>query len=167
VTPDYRSVFEALHKHRVDFVVIGAVAMVLHGSARVTRDLDICYSRDRRNLNRLAKALKPFAPTLREAPEGLPFSLDSATLQSGLNFTLRSTAGELDLLGEVTGIGGYEAVVRLSVIMTVYDHDLQVLSLEGLERAKRAAGRLKDLVDLAEIREIRRLSRRDKDEGVP
>jgi len=161
VTPDYRSIFEALHKHRVDFVVIGAVAMVLHGSARVTRDLDICYSREPGNLDRLAKALKPFAPTLREASEDLPFSLDSATLQAGLNFTLRSTAGDLDLLGEVTGIGGYPAVARLSVLLPVYDCDVRVLSLDGLERAKRAAGRLKDLADLAEIREIRRLSRPD------
>jgi hypothetical protein len=157
VTPDYRSIFEALQRHRVDFVVIGAVAMVLHGSARVTRDLDLCYSRDGENLNRLAKALAPFAPTLREAPEGLPFVLDPATLKAGLNFTLRSRVGDLDLIGEVTGLGGYQAVVRLSVVMTVYDRDVQVLSLDGLERTKRAAGRLKDLADLAEIREIRRL----------
>jgi hypothetical protein len=163
VIPDYRSIFDALRKHKVDFVVIGAVAMVLHGSARVTRDLDLCYSRDRRNLGRLAKALKPFAPSLRGAPESLPFSLDSATLQAGLNFSLRSTAGDLDLLGEVTGLGGYTAVARLSAVMTVYDHELQVLSLDGLERAKRAAGRLKDLVDLAEIREIRRLTSRKDD----
>jgi hypothetical protein len=157
VTPDYRSIFEALDEHRVDFVVIGAVAMVLHGSARVTRDLDLCYSRERGNLDRLAKALTPFAPTLREAPADLPFLLDSPTLKAGLNFTLRSSAGDLDLIGEVTGVGPYPAVVRLSVVMTVYERDVRVLGLDGLERAKRAAGRLKDLADLAEIREIRRL----------
>jgi hypothetical protein len=161
VTPDYPAIFEALQTRKVDFVVIGAVAMVLHGSARVTRDLDICYSRERGNLDRLAKALKPFAPALRDAPDGLPFSLDPATLRAGLNFTLRSTAGDLDLFGEVTGIGGYAAVVRLSIHMTVYERDVRVLSLDGLERAKRAAGRLKDLTDLAEIREIRRLIGRD------
>jgi hypothetical protein len=160
VIPDYRSIFDALQVHRVDFVVIGAVAMVLHGSGRVTRDLDICYSRDRSNLDQIARALKPFAPTLRGAPDRLPFSLDSATLRAGLNFTLRSKAGDLDLLGEVTGIGQYPAVARLSVMMTVYDHELQVLSLDGLERAKRAAGRLKDLADIAEIREIRRLTQK-------
>lgn len=158
--PDYRVIFEALRDHRVDFVVIGAVAMVLHGSARVTRDLDICYSRERHNLDRLAKALKPFGPTLRGAPHDLPFALDAATLQAGLNFTLRSTAGDLDLLGEVTGIGGYPAVRRLSAVMTVYESDVWVLSLDGLERAKRAAGRLKDLADIAEIQEIRRLRER-------
>jgi hypothetical protein len=159
VTPDYASILGALDTHRVDFVVIGAVAMVLHGSARVTRDLDLCYSREPGNLGRLARALKPFAPTLRGAPEELPFVLDSATLKAGLNFALQSTAGDLDLLGEVTGVGTFAAVVRLSVVMTLYGRDIRILSLEGLELAKRAAGRLKDLADLAEIREIRRLNR--------
>jgi hypothetical protein len=155
--PDYRALFDALDGHHVDFVVIGAVALVLHGSARVTRDLDICYSRDGANLKRLAKALKPFAPTLRGAPSDLPFTLDAATLEAGLNFTLQSTVGDLDLIGEVTGIGGYPAVRRLSVLMPVYDRSVRVLSLDGLERAKRAAGRLKDLADLAEILELRRI----------
>ncbi len=156
--PDYQSILKALDKHHVDFVVIGAVALVLHGSARVTRDLDICYSRERANLDRLSRALKPFAPTLRGAPSGLPFKLDVATLQDGLNFTLQSSHGDLDLLGQVTGIGAFAAVQRLSPAMRLYDRDIHVLSLDGLEQAKRAAGRLKDLADLAEIQEIRRLA---------
>lgn len=157
--PDYERIFAALDRHRVDYVVIGAVALVLHGSSRVTRDLDLCYSREPGSLDRLAKAVAPLSPTLRGAPDGLPFVLDVATLKAGLNFTLRSSAGDLDLLGEVTGIGGYGVVARLSVTMSVYGRDVRVLSLDGLERAKRAAGRLKDLVDLAEIQQIRRLSR--------
>jgi len=157
VIPDYRAMLDALDRHDVHFVVIGAVALVLHGSARVTRDLDICYSREPANLERLAKALVPFAPTLRGAPIDLPFTLNRATLDAGLNFSLQSTVGDLDLIGEVTGIGTYPAVRRVSVPMTVYDHAVRVLSLDGLERAKRAAGRLKDLADLAEILELRRL----------
>lgn len=159
--PDYRAIVESLDRQNVDFVIVGAVALVLHGSARLTRDLDLCYSRDNGNLDRLAKALKPFAPTLRDAPSELPFTLDAPTLRGGLNFTLRSSAGDVDLLGELTGIGGYAAVRRLSVLMKLYDRDVAVLDLEGLERAKRAAGRLKDLSDLAEIREIRRLRNQD------
>ena len=153
--PDYRVILQTLEDHQARFVVIGAVALVLHGSSRVTRDLDICYSRERADLARLAKALAPLSPTLRGAPPNLPFTLDIATLQAGLNFTLTSAAGDLDLLGEVTGLGGYPAVERLSVVMRIYDRDVRVLGLEGLERAKRASGRLTDLADLAIIREIR------------
>jgi len=159
VIPDYRSLVAALDDGHVDFVIVGAIALVLHGSARVTRDLDICYSREHANLERLARTLKPFAPTLRGAPDALPFVLDAATLKAGLNFTLQSKAGDLDLMGEITGIGSYPAVRRASIPMRVYDREIRVLSLDGLERAKRAAGRLKDLADLAEIQEIRRLSR--------
>lgn len=156
--PDYQSIITALDDHQVHFVVVGAVALVLHGSPRVTRDLDICYSRERANLEHLARALKPLAPTLRDAPADLPFTLDVATLRAGLNFTLASSAGDIDLLGEISGIGGFPAAQRLSVVMPVYGRDIRVLSLDGLERAKRAAGRLKDLADLAEIRELRRAS---------
>jgi hypothetical protein len=159
VIPDYRAIVDTLDRHGVDFVIVGAVALVLHGSPRVTRDLDVCYSREPANLERLARALKHLAPTLRGAPKNLPFTLDAATLKAGLNFTLQSKAGDLDLLGEITGIGAYPAVRRLSTVMRVYDREVRVLSLDGLERAKLAVGRLKDLADLAEIREIKRLSR--------
>jgi len=156
MTPDYEALMTALADKHVGFVVIGAVALVLHGSARVTRDLDVCYSREPSNLRALSAALKPFAPTLRGAPDTLPFTLDAPTLASGLNFTLTSSAGDLDLLGEVTGLGGFTVVNRLAESMIVYGREVRVLTLDGLERAKRAVGRLKDLADLDEIVELRR-----------
>ena len=55
---------------------------------------------------RLAAALSRFQPYLRGAPEGLPFRFDAATIRRGLNFTLRTTAGDIDVLGEVAGVGG-------------------------------------------------------------
>ena len=78
--------------------MIGGVAVVAHGHPRLTQDLDICYSRERGNIDRLAEALRPLHPYLRGAPEGLPFTLDAATIRAGLNFTLRTEAGDLDLL---------------------------------------------------------------------
>ena len=45
-----------------DFVVIGGWAAIFHGSAYVTNDLDICYSRDRNNLTKLAHARAPSPP---------------------------------------------------------------------------------------------------------
>lgn len=156
--PDYRVLVTALVQAQVDFVIIGGVALVLHGSGRITRDLDICYSRERENLNRLSRALRPFRATLRGAPPDLPFVLDAPTIQSGLNFTLTTTAGDIDLLGEITGIGAFPVVARFGTSMELYGLNVQVLSLEGLERAKRAAGRVKDLADLEEILEIRRRS---------
>ncbi len=79
---------------RVDFVVIGGVAMIAQGYPRLTLDLDVCYSRTDENMSRIVAALKPLAPTLRGAPPELPFVFDERTLKNGLNFTFETTLGE-------------------------------------------------------------------------
>lgn len=94
---NFRKILEALASADVKFVVVGGVALVARGAPRTTEDLDICYERGDENLIRLASALAPIAPYLRDAPAGLPFFLDASTLKAGLNFTLTTTAGDLDL----------------------------------------------------------------------
>lgn len=132
----------------VRFVVIGGVALIARGVQRATEDLDIAYARDRDNLRRLSAALAPLHPRLRGVPEGLPFVLDEASLRHGLNFTLVTDLGPLDLLGEVPGLGSFEHVDAAASELTIAGAPLLVLTVEGLERAKRAAGRPKDLLDL-------------------
>jgi hypothetical protein len=147
-----------LTEEHVDYVLIGGLAMRAHGSAHLTEDLDICYSRGPRNLKAIADALAPAHPYLRGAPPGLPFRLDEATLQAGLNFTLTTDFGWIDLLGEVSGIGTYEQAVTQSVEHELYGYRVRVLSLDGLIAAKRAAARNKDqghLLELAELKKLR------------
>ena len=156
---DVRRLVEALTDHGVDFVIIGGMALVARGSAHVTTDLDICYARNPGNLERLVAAVAPLRPRLRGAPPGLPFRFDKETLRAGLNFTLVTDAGDLDLLGEVTGLGGYEQIAPQSERVEIYDRSIQLMSLDQLEAAKRAAGRRKDLLALEEIDAIRRLQR--------
>jgi hypothetical protein len=155
---DVQRLLDALKGASVDFVVVGGVALVLRGSGRVTMDLDVCYARDRDNLRRLAEAVAPFHPRLRGAPPELPFLWDDRTLASGLNFTLTTDVGDLDILGEIPGIGDYSKVAAGSSELIVGTTPVLVLDLDALELAKRAAGRAKDLLDLAEIAEIRRRS---------
>ncbi len=144
-----------LADHQVRFVIIGGVALVSRGVQRSTEDLDISYARDRENLNRLATALEAIHPTLRGVPPGLPFVLDLATLRAGLNFTLDTDLGPLDLLGEVAGLGSFEHVDAAAGELEIEGRRLLVLTLDGLERAKRAAGRPKDLIDLSLIHKLR------------
>jgi hypothetical protein len=153
---DVERLLEALRASGVDFVVVGGVALVLRGSSRVTVDLDLCYGRERANLRRLAAALAPFHPRLRGAPPGLPFLWDEQTLASGLNFTLATDAGDIDILGEIAGIGDFAAVAAGASPLDIGEMRVLVMDLDTLERAKRASGRAKDLLDLAEIAEIRR-----------
>jgi len=154
---DAEAMIRSLNAHRVEFVVVGGMAMVTQGSAHVTSDLDICYGRTDENLASLARALAPYDPTLRGAPPGLPFRFDALTLRAGLNFTLATDIGFIDLLGELTGIGDFERVVKLSEEVLVYGLAVRVLSVEGLIVAKRAAGRPKDMLHIEELLEIRRL----------
>lgn len=95
-------------------------------------------------------------PYLRGAPPGLPFTLDARTLKAGLNFTLTTAAGDVDLLGEIGGLGTYEQVEAALSPLMLYGRSVDVLDLTGLERVKTAAGRVKDIADLAFIAEIKK-----------
>jgi len=150
-----RRIVEALAREGVGYVVLGGIAMTLHGSTRATFDFDLCYDRERDNLGRLARALGPLRPRLRDFPPELPFFFDVPTLRSGLNFTLRSDAGDVDLLGDVPGLGTYADALAASQEETLYDLPVRILTLDGLERCKRAAGRAKDLLDLETIATLR------------
>lgn len=153
---DVQRLLDVLHGASVDFVVVGGVALVLRGSSRVTVDLDLCYARDADNLRRLAVALAPYRPRLRGAPLDLPFLWDERTLASGLNFALTTDLGDVDILGEIAGVGGYRQVSAGASELVVGAARVRVMDVDALERSKRAAGRAKDLLDLAEIAEIRR-----------
>ena len=90
----------------------------------------------------------PLQLRLRGLPEGVPNFFDERSLQFGTNFTLEAEDESLDLLGEMSATGGYEAIVGRAIEMDVAGHMLKVLALEDLIRTKRAAGRPKDLAVL-------------------
>jgi hypothetical protein len=138
---------ETLISHRVDFVVIGAFAGRLLGSPSVTRDLDVCYSREPENLERLAAALVELKARLRAAPTDVPFKLDARSLRAGDSFTFATDAGDLDVLGTPAGTGGYPDLVRASQLMDLDGLRVHVVHIDDLIRMKRAAGRPKDLIE--------------------
>lgn len=151
---DLARLVRALADARVEFIIVGGLAANAHGSARVTTDLDVVYARSDANLARVVKALAPLKPYLRGAPPGLPFEWSVATLRAGLNFTLTTTAGPIDLLGELVGGGGYDDLAPHSTKVRAFDRDIAVLNLPWLIKVKRAAGRPKDLEVIAELEAI-------------
>jgi hypothetical protein len=126
-----------------------------HGAARSTQDVDVVYRRSEANLRRLQAALAPYKPYLRGAPEGLPFRWDEATLRAGLNFTLTTTLGAIDLLGEIVGGGSYEQLEKSSISIVIYGFTIRCLSLSKLIETKRATGRPKDFETIAELEILR------------
>lgn len=151
---DFEGLLRALAGGQVDFVVVGGVAAFAHGSARLTLDLDVVYSRHPENLKRLVAALGPFKPYLRGASPGLPFIWDAETLRRGLNFTLRTELGDVDVLGEIAGGGSYETLFPHSEEATLFGLPCRCLGLVKLIETKRAAGRRKDFEAIAELEAI-------------
>ena len=152
---DFERLLGALVGRRVEFVIVGGVAATLHGSARLTADLDVVYERSSRNIGRLVTALAPLAPYLRGAPPGLPFRLDATTIVAGLNFTLTTSEGPLDLLGEISGGMRYADLLTHSRVVGLFGYRCRVIDLDTLIENKRAAGRPKDLEVIAELEIIR------------
>ena len=151
---DLARLVRALADAHVEFVIVGGLAANAHGSARVTTDVDVVYARSPANLTRIIKALQPLKPYLRGAPAGLPFEWTTATLKAGLNFTLITSAGPIDLLGEIVGGGSYDNVISHSVIVRAFGIDVAIIDLPWLIKVKRAAGRPKDLEAIAELEAI-------------
>ena len=158
-----RQTIELFGENEIEFVIVGGIAITLHGSSYLTADLDLCYKRSKDNLERIAAALSTQRPRLRGAPEGLPFVWDAETLRRGMNFTLTTDLGDIDLLGEVAGVGGYEEAFNSSVAFTLYGHEVRILSLGALIQSKRAAGRPKDLLVLPELEALREVLESKKD----
>ena len=151
---DFKALLRALSEGGVEFILIGGAAATVHGSSRLTRDVDVVYRRTRENMARLVAALTPYQPYLRGAPPGLPFRWDVPTVERGLNFTLVTQLGDLDVLGEIVGGGGYDALLPSTSVINAFDVQCRCLNLDRLIEVKRAAGRPKDLEALAELEAI-------------
>jgi predicted nucleotidyltransferase len=146
---------ETLHRHGVRFVVIGAFAGRLLGSPSLTRDLDICYARDRTNLEALATALLELHARLRGVAEEVPLRLDAKTLANGDSFTFVTDAGDLDVLGTPSGTAGYDELARTANEVDLGGMRIQIASIDSLIRMKRAAGRPKDLIEVEVLGALR------------
>jgi transcriptional regulator with XRE-family HTH domain len=150
---------DSLDRNEVEFVVIGGIAGLAHGSSYPTYDLDIAYSRDPRNLERLATALRDIGVALRGATADLPFQVDAQVLEAGMNFTFITEYGEFDILGHVEGIRSYEDLRAHAEIQTVGGIPVKVASLNHLIGMKRRVDRPKDQMMVEEYVAMERLLR--------
>lgn len=153
--PNLEEVLKTLAAEGVRYILVGGVAAIGHGMNYNTDDIDICYQRTPANYDALVRAFSPIQPQLR-IPQGVvPFLFDTLTLKNGLNFTLETNVGPIDLLGEITGVGGYTDLLPHCVEMEFYGIKVAAISLDDLIKAKKAAGRTKDKLHLLELEAIR------------
>lgn len=152
----FASMLAGLVHARVRFVVVGGVAGALHGSERVTNDLDVVYDAlDPATVEALARLLAGWNAYPRAVEPGLPFIMDARTLRAAPTLTLTTSEGDLDLLDRIDGIGDYARVAAHAEPVEAFGIAFMVLDLPTLIRAKRATGRPKDREALLELEVLR------------
>lgn len=157
---NFEEILKQLVSKEINFVLIGGLAAVTHGSAYETSDLDICHERTKENIQKLAALLKELKSTLRGVDKNIPFIPDQKSITNGMNFTFETTLGNLDILGEVEGLGNYHQVKKFSEPLDIYGMKINILSIEGLIRSKKAAGRPKDQMHLQELQAIQEMKKK-------
>ncbi len=142
--PDLRALLRPLIRHGVDFILVGGMAGISHGSSYPSYDLDVVYARDPDNIVRLVDALRDIGVRLRGAPADLPFLLDAKTIENGSNFTFVTPHGDFDILGHADGMPAYDVLKAEAPLREILGLEVRVASIDHLIAMKRAANRPKD-----------------------
>ena len=157
--PDFdpKPALRALTRGDVDFVVVGGIAAILHGSSTLTTDVDIVFAPAAENLERLGDVLVRLKGRLRGVEDDVPFVPDARTLRGMDLLTLSTTAGPLDLLRMPSGAPSYAVLRRRAERYDLGGFEVLVASVEDLIAMKSAAGRAKDRAAVEELEVILRL----------
>jgi hypothetical protein len=153
---DLPRMLEVLHRNKVAYILIGGLAAVYHGSPFPTEDADITPETDRRNLDKLATALRELNARVRteSEPSGLPFRCDGEALSAAKTWNLTTDAGDLDVTFTPSGTRGYRDLRRDAARVYLYGVNVLIASLSDVIRSKQAANRPKDQRMLPTLREI-------------
>lgn len=145
---DFRDFIIALNENKVEYVLVGAYAVILHGYRRTTGDMDIWVNPTEQNYTKIAKAFYDF---------GLP--LLDMTKSNFLNITKFDVFSYgrppvcIDILTSVKGCNFNDAFLNSEIFIET-DLPIRFINLNVLRMAKKAAGRFKDLDDLDKLNEI-------------
>ena len=138
----------------IEFVIVGGFAATLHGSALLTRDLDVCTVLTAENVAKLRKVFRDLQPTHRFTPQRLSF-LDNPDPGTALNnLYLQTSLGPIDFLGSISGVGSYEQVRKDAIEIELFGHHVRVISVDDLIKAKQWLGREKDHLAVKELKAI-------------
>lgn len=139
-------IFAVLAKHDVEYVLIGGLAAVLHGSTAMTNDADIFPANVPKNIEQLSLALEDLQARLRAEsdPNGVEFDPHPVLISSMAMLNTTTRWGDLDLTFNPAGLHSYEEVRARANIFELDGQAVHVAALDDIIRSKESAGRAKD-----------------------
>lgn len=146
LNPDFRDMLLALVGEDVDFVIVGAYALALHGVPRSTGDLDILVRPTEQNAERVWRALAAFGAPVETA--GVT-SADFAT--PGVVYQVGQPPRRIDILTEISGVTFEEAWASRESV-SLEDRTIPFIGRAEFIRNKEATGRPKDLADVSRLK---------------
>lgn len=153
--PNLKGLIERLLISKIDFVLIGGYASVVHGATLVTQDIDICAALTDANIQLLRNSFSDLHPVHRMNPTAnLSFLTHPKDLNNLENIYLKTDYGILDILSKVPPIGDFERIKSQSIAVNLYGHNCYVISLQDLITVKQSMKRPKDLQTLEELQII-------------
>jgi hypothetical protein len=158
---NFLEILNQLHDHHAEFVIVGGVAAALHGSTRVTFDLDIVPSLDPASWTSLINLLWSLGARPR-IPEPLERIRDVESIRSwrtekgmlALNFRTPDGSTEVDLL--VSESDDFELLRQRAARVTIESRTFFVASIDDLIAMKQQSGRPQDLLDVAQLQDIKK-----------
>ena len=155
---DPERLMKALTRHKVKFVMIGALAARMHGFPRFTADMDITPAEDKENLEHLAAALRELDAKVytESVPEGLHFDCSASALGRARMWNLVTNAGRIDIAFEPSGTAGYGDLAKHAEKFKAFGVQFLVASLDDIIRSKESTGRAKDEEDVMLLRAMNR-----------
>ena len=156
MTSDFFDLLKRLINHKVDFVIVGSYAGVVHGCTYVTQDIDICCNFSAENLLALQKAISDLHPVHRMTPQRQQLNLTEENCAQFKNLYLDTDWGQLDCLSFINGLGHFQTVKKVCTIIETEGIKLQVLSLDALIKSKKAMNRPHDKEALLQLKTIKK-----------
>jgi predicted nucleotidyltransferase len=155
VNDKFLNLIDKLRDSNVEFVIIGGLAGIIHGTTRTTQDIDVCCSFTPENILKLFNAIKDTQPVHRMNPSRPVLELNSNNIKDFKNLYLDTDIGQLDCLNEVQGIGTFDEVLKNAITINIDERNYQVLSLDALIKSKKSLNRPQDKQDVTQLEAIK------------
>lgn len=150
--PAFDELLRRLAEAKVEFVVVGGLALNAWGVVRGTNDVDVVLATDTDNIKRIAEVAVSVGGHVQqgEALLGTPFSIEAA-LADGRQVAIETDLGRLDVVQGLDGVPSFEELRSRAREAEILGTAVWVCSREDLRAMKQAAGRTRDLADIEDL----------------